>query len=136
MFFAFGATALLTVTAIVTWMAVTDGVAVLPFLTSAAVSLGLAALYLWLGRGLLRFQPQVRTPALVLSAFGLLAVPLGTLLNLIVLYVLYDRRTRTVLSAEYAAVVAHTPDLHPKPKVWLYVLFVALFLGMVFLPIP
>lgn len=81
-------------------------------------ALGLAALYagmgigsLVVGVGFLRLRPWVRVPGAVLSTLGLLAVPIGTLINGWILYLMFCARGRTVLGPDYARVIAATPHV-------------------------
>ncbi|HET7843148.1 MAG TPA: hypothetical protein VFL14_03295 [Xanthomonadales bacterium] len=77
----------------------------------AAVYLTLGALLAALATGYRRLRPWIRVPGGILAAIGLLAFPIGTLINAAILYVLFCAKGRTVLSPEYAAIVAATPHV-------------------------
>jgi hypothetical protein len=63
------------------------------------------------GRLLLRLDSAAWKPALALSAFGLLAVPVGTILNIGILRFLLSKKTRFVLSDSYRLAIMRTPHL-------------------------
>ena len=60
--------------------------------------LGLGALSAALFRGFRRLRPWVRIPATVLSVLGLLSVPIGTIINSYILYLLHSKKGRMVFS--------------------------------------
>ncbi len=84
-------------------------------------------------RGLRTFKPWSRIVAIVLSVLGLLAFPLGTLINLAVLYLLLSRKGSFVFTAEYQAVIADTPQIKYKTSiiVWIFVGLLALILLLI-----
>ncbi len=61
--------------------------------------------------GLSTMRAWVRIPAIVLSALGMLAIPIGTLINGYALYLLLSKKGATVLSADYAEVIRATPHV-------------------------
>ncbi|MEN9573473.1 MAG: hypothetical protein RL514_1328 [Verrucomicrobiota bacterium] len=95
----------------------------------------LGALQLWTAHGLRCLKPSARTPATLFSCLGLLGFPIGTLINGYILYLLHSKKGRTVMTAEYAQVIAQTPHIKYKTSVivWIFLgLVVALLvLGMV-----
>jgi hypothetical protein len=107
---------------------------------SAAVALLLAAVAAsqlaagWGVRGLRKWGQVV---GCVLSALGLLAFPVGTLINLYVLYLLLSKKGRSIFSPEYREVVAATPHVKYKTSilVWIFLaLLVALVVAAVAVP--
>jgi hypothetical protein len=64
--------------------------------------------------GLSSLRWWVRIPAIALSAVGLLAIPLGTLINGYALYLLLSAKGATILSRGYAEVIAATPQVRFK----------------------
>lgn len=86
----------------------------------------LGAIQLWTAHGLRRLKPSARVPATLLSCLGLLGFPVGTLINGYILYLLHSKKGRTVMSAEYAQVIAQTPHIKYKTS-----LIVWIFLGLV-----
>jgi hypothetical protein len=83
----------------------------------------LGGVQLWTAHGLRRLKPSARVPATLLSCLGLLGFPLGTLINGYILYLLHSKKGRTVMSAEYAQVIAQTPHIKYKTSiiVWIFV---------------
>ena len=73
--------------------------------------LAFVPLYVWIGMGLRRLDPRVRLGATLLAAIGLLSIPIGTLINGYILYLLHSARGKRVFSEEYRAVMAATPHI-------------------------
>ena len=80
-------------------------------LAGLAVGWGLRTLRLW-----------ARIPGIVLAAIGLLGFPIGTLVNIYVLWLLASRKGRMVLSAEYAAIVEATPHIRYRTPLVIWIL--------------
>ncbi len=91
---------------------------------------GLSTLVLVLGFGLRRLQPWVRIPTTVVSALGLIVVPIGTLISAWVLYLIHCEKGRMVLSKPYQLVIAATPHVKYKRGVgdWIAIGILALIL--------
>lgn len=73
------------------------------------------------GYGLRKLQPWAAIPAGVLSVLGLFGFPLGTLISLYVLYLLFSQKGRYILSPEYAAIVSNTPHIKYKTSVLVWI---------------
>lgn len=89
---------------------------------TSGVFLGiLGVIQLWTAHGLRRLKPSARIPATLLSCLGLLGFPIGTLINGYILYLLHSKKGRTVMTEEYAQVIAQTPHIKYKTSiiVWL-----------------
>lgn len=95
----------------------------------------LGGVQLWTAHGLRRLKPSARVPVTLLSGLGLLGFPFGTLINGYILYLIHSKKGCTVMSAEYAQVIAQTPHIKYKTSiiVWIFVgLVVALLvLGII-----
>ncbi len=102
----------------------------------------LAALMFWVGRGVRRLNPSVRTVAAILAGIGLIGFPIGTLINAYVLWLLLSAKGKTVFSEEYRRIVAETPHLRYRTPWWVWVLVaVAVLVGVLavgvwFRPLP
>lgn len=70
-----------------------------------------AALYCFAASGLWRLKPWSRLLATMLACFGLLLVPIGTILNGYCLYVLLCERANVIFSEAYQDVIAQTPHI-------------------------
>jgi hypothetical protein len=82
------------------------------------------------GWGVRAFRPWGRVVGIVLSAIGLLAFPIGTIINGYILYLFLAKKGRTIFSPKYQEVVAATP--HVKYKVSIVVwIFLALILAFI-----
>ena len=75
------------------------------------VYLVLAVPFFLLGRAVRRLSPRTRIPVTILSVIGLLGIPLGTLLNGYILYLVHSGKGRRVMTPEYAAIIARTPHI-------------------------
>ena len=71
----------------------------------------LALVYFQLGRWFRALNPKGRLPGTVLSIIGLLAFPIGTLINAYILYLIHSAKGRMVFSPEYRAVIEATPHI-------------------------
>jgi len=85
---------------------------------SAAFGTGMVAAYAVLavisgtiGYGFRKLRPWVRIPGGIMSALGLLAFPLGTLVNTWALWAMFSAKGQVVLAPDYAAIIAATPHV-------------------------
>jgi hypothetical protein len=69
-----------------------------------------------------RLKPGARTPAIVMSGLGLLAFPLGTLINGYILWLLLSRKGSFILSPAYGPIVEATPHIKYRTSVWVWIL--------------
>jgi hypothetical protein len=94
----------------------------------------LGALCLALGYGFRRLMPWVRGPGAILSALGLLAIPIGTLINGWILYLMFSKKGQVVLAPTYREIVAATPHVEFQRSVgdWIALgVVLVLLLGIV-----
>lgn len=80
----------------------------------------------WIGWHLRKLDPRSKIGATVLAAIGLLAFPLGTLINAYVLYLLHSAKGKYVFSPEYRAVITDTPHIRYRISILIWI-----FLGIV-----
>lgn len=86
------------------------------------------------GIGLRRLKKWTRIPVGLLSGIGLLAVPLGTLINGYILYLVFSAKGRTVFSDEYKTIIQQTPHVQYKTSIVVWI-FLALLVGVIGLAI-
>lgn len=98
------------------------------------VSVVVLAILVATGRGLRALRPWVRAPVVVLSVLGLLAFPVGTIINAYILWLVLSAKGRVVLSHDYAAVVAATPHIRYRGSRIVSVFF-ALLVALIVLAI-
>lgn len=77
----------------------------------------LGVLMVVLGYGFRRLRPWVRIPGGILSAIGLLGVPIGTIIHGWILYLMFCEKGRVVLGPDYSAVIAATPKIKYRRNV-------------------
>ena len=76
----------------------------------------------WVGRGLRGLKSWARLPVGILSGLGLLAVPIGTLINAYVLYLIFSKKGKMVFSDEYREVMEQTPHIKYRTSILVWVL--------------
>jgi len=77
---------------------------------------------LWVGTGLRRLKRWARIPTGILSGFGLLGFPLGTIINAYILYLVFSQKGQTVFSDEYRAVIDQTPHIKYRTSILVWIL--------------
>ncbi len=83
-------------------------------LLASVIAAGLATLFIAIGIGLRRLSQWVRIPVGMLSGVGLLGVPIGTLINGLILYLLFCKKGNMVFSDEYKEIIRQTPHIKPQ----------------------
>lgn len=81
------------------------------YLVITLVPMALIVVFVTMGLGFRGLRPWVRIPGAAFSVAGLFLVPLGTLINAYVLYLMFCAKGRTVLAPDYARVRSATPHL-------------------------
>jgi len=97
----------------------------------AVIPMAVAAAFGVVGYGLRAFKPWVRIPVIVLSVLGLLAFPVGTLVNAYVLYLLFCAKGKFVFTPDYAQIVAATPHLRYRTSPIVLGAVIVLLVGIV-----
>ena len=93
--------------------------------TSALVGAVLVVLGLcqgWVGGKLRKLDPVAKGPATLLACLGLLAIPLGTIINAYFLYLLHSAKGKVVFSPEYRSVIAATPHIRYRMSIVVWIL--------------
>ncbi len=87
----------------------------------------------FIGVGVRRLQGWTRIPVTLFSVLGLFLVPLGTIINGYILYLIYSSRGTVVFSDEYKEVIRQTPDIKYRTSVivWIFVLLLFAVLSLV-----
>ncbi|MCA9186853.1 MAG: hypothetical protein R3E01_31860 [Pirellulaceae bacterium] len=94
------------------------------------IYLSLAGLQIAAAIGLWKLKSWARWVSVVISALGLLAFPIGTLINGYILYLLLSQKGNVVFSAEYKRVIEATP--HVKYRTSKIVIAFLIFLVLLF----
>lgn len=91
----------------------------------------LAVISYFLARGLRALQPGVRIPVGIFAAIGLLQIPIGTLINGYILYLVFSSKGKVVFSDQYRDVVRRTPHIKYKTSLvtWIVLIIFILLLA-------
>lgn len=74
------------------------------------------------GYGLRRLKSWARIPTAILSGFGLLGFPIGTIINAYIMYLVLCAKGKMVFSEEYADVIAQTPHIKYRTSIVVWIL--------------
>jgi len=86
------------------------------------------------GWGLRALRRWAQITSCVISGLGLLAFPVGTLINGYILYLLLSKKGRTVFTSEYKDVIAATPHVKYRTSIIVWI-FLALLVGLLLLAV-
>ena len=73
------------------------------------------------GYGLRRLKRWSRVPSGILSGLGLLAIPIGTLINAYILYLIFSKKGKMVFSDEYHDIIKQTPHIKYRTSIVIWV---------------
>ncbi|MCW1883480.1 hypothetical protein OKA04_01990 [Luteolibacter flavescens] len=80
------------------------------------------------GIGLRRLRPWSKIPAAVIAAISFVYAPIGTLIGICILYLIFCTKGRMVLSPAYADIVVQTPHIRGRSPVWIWIILLVLVL--------
>ena len=108
-----------------------------PMMAAMLVIYGvLSAAMLAMAYGYRKLLPWVKIPGTLLATIGLLAIPVGTLINAYILYLIWCKRGKIILADGYQDIIRATPHIKYKrtlgDKIALGIV-IALLLGGAFL---
>ena len=106
-------------------------------LVGIIIAASLAILLFFGGRGLRKLTPWGRVVGIIIGVIGLVAIPIGTILSIYILYLLLSKKGKMVFSPGYKEVMAATPEMKYKTSVVVWVvlgLFILLLLLAWFTP--
>lgn len=103
---------------------------VLAWVVSAVYAV-LAVISIVVAYGLRRLRSWARVATIVLATFGLLGFPVGTLVSAYILYLLLAAKGRRVFAADYADIVAATPQVRYRTSLLVWALVFALVITAV-----
>ena len=87
--------------------------------------------FIFVGRGLRQLRPWVKIPVTIFSGLGLFSIPIGTLINGYILYLMYSKKGTVVFSLEYQDIRAATPEIQYKTSKLAWGVLIILVLGFV-----
>ena len=88
----------------------------------------------FVGWGLRQLKKWAQITSCIISAVGLFAFPVGTLINAYILYLLLTKKGRTVFTPEYQEVIAATPDVKYRTSIIVWI-FLALLVALIALAV-
>jgi len=97
----------------------------------SVIYLGLSVMGLAAGFGLRRLQPWARILATIQACLGLLAFPIGTLINALILSAYWTNPSKTIFSEDYKRIIAATPHVKVKTSKAMIVLLIILLILIV-----
>jgi len=97
----------------------------------SVVLIAFGAVEIAAGIGIRKFAAWAKFVVAVISALGLLAFPVGTIINGYILYLLFSKKGAFIFSPEYQHIIATTPDVKYKTSilVWIFLGFILLLVG-------
>ena len=100
-----------------------------PELGFPIISLVLGVVNIWTGTEVRKLTKTGRRMSAVFAAIGLLAFPVGTLINIYIFYLLFSQKGTMVFSAAYKEIIAATPHIKYKTSIviWILLALVVLF---------
>lgn len=105
-----------------------DGVA---FATlGGLIYLGLGAATGFMAWGFRTLKPWVKIPGTILSGIGLLGIPVGTMINGYILYLIWCAQGQRVLSPDYRDIIARTPHVRYRRTVGDWIALGIVVLGL------
>lgn len=96
----------------------------------SAILVGLSTFQGVVGLGLRRLTPWCRSAALIFAVFGLMVIPIGTVISILILYLLLSKKGAYIFSPSYAAVIAATPQIRYRTSIVVWI-FLALLAALV-----
>lgn len=91
-----------------------------------------AATFGWLGHGFRKLNPRVRIPGGIFCGLGLIAFPLGTLINAYFLYLIFSEKGTMVFSPAYKEVIRKTPHIKNHSSLIMWIVLIVLFAFIAF----
>lgn len=88
--------------------------------------------FLYLGQMFRSLSRHILIPGTILACLGLLAIPLGTIINLYILYLMHSKKGKMVLSPEYKEIIQQTPQIKYKTSPLVVGLLLILLAGLAF----
>ena len=99
-------------------------------LVFAIVYVVLGVITIVVGRGYRKLKRWVRIPGTILAVLGLLSIPIGTLINGYVLYLLHSEKGRTVFSEVYQDIREATPEVVYRSSKMAWIILALLLVGI------
>jgi hypothetical protein len=76
------------------------------------------------GVGIRQLRPWARIPVGIISGIGLIGVPIGTIINAYILYLVFSKKGATLFTPEYHEAIARTPHIRYRTSIVVWVLLI------------
>lgn len=76
---------------------------------------------IFVGHAIRQFKGWARTASTVMSVIGLLGIPIGTLINGYILYLLHCAKGKRIFAPDYPAIVAATPTVKYRTSIVVWI---------------
>lgn len=83
-----------------------------------------------LGRGMRKLRSWAKVPVTILSCFGLLAFPIGTIINGYIIYLVWCRKGEMVFSTQYQKVIEQTPHVKYRISIVVWIILAIIIIGI------
>jgi hypothetical protein len=103
-------------------------VSLISFAGSALGALAVCAAYGAAGFGLRKFKPWARIVATIVAVIGLIGFPIGTIISGYILYLMWNKKGRTIFTADYQDIIAATPHVKYKTSIVVWVILAIILL--------
>jgi len=90
-------------------------------MVTCVILFGLGIGQFCVGCGLRRLKRWARVPSGILSGLGLLAIPIGTLINAYILYLIFSTKGKMVFSDEYHDIIKQTPHIKYRTSIVIWI---------------
>jgi hypothetical protein len=106
-----------------------EAIAAAPISAFVVIYGGLGVLSVLVARGIRQFASWARATATVLSVIGLIGIPVGTIINGYILWLLHSAKGRRIFAPDYPSIVAATPSVKYRTSIIAWIVLGLLLLA-------
>jgi len=116
-----GILVLIAVGLIVAFSSRTEATNSVAVLIGAVFYLAVGVFMLFVAHAIRQLKGWARTASTVLAVIGLLGFPVGTLINVYILYLLHSAKGKRIFAPDYPAIVAATPSVKYRTSIVVWI---------------